>query len=132
MKKILSLMLAAGLLSSCGSIMNGQNQDVVINTVPTGANLWVDGIPAPSTPHIAKLKRSKTHTIRIEKEGYEGVYTTIDRSFSGWVWGNIPLCGLLFWPVGVVVDLCTGGAWTLEELPERIELRPLQKTQNNR
>ncbi len=112
----LGLPLVAGLIiASCATIMHGTSQDIGIMSKPTGATVIIDNKVQGSTPLVASLSRKSSHIVRINLEGYESFETTITRSTSGWVWGNIVFGGL----IGLAVDAITGGLYKLK--PEQIE-----------
>ena len=99
------------LLFGCATILHkGGKQWVAITSTPPGATATVDGFQTIQTPGQLKLKRGKDHIVLVEKEGYEPAQTMIDHDFSGWVFGNIILGGL----IGLAVDFGTGGAYNLE------------------
>lgn len=127
MKKVLSLILTAGLMSSCASVINGRTQDVGISSNPAGALVKVDGIDKGMTPCNLLLKRDESHTVTIEKEGYQPASATLSKSVSGWVWGNVLIGGL----VGLGVDAITGGFWTLEPENVSVQLVPLNAQPNS-
>lgn len=113
--------LVAG-MSGCASIMSGTTQSLLINSNPSGATVEVDGLQA-RTPAKLELKRNQaSHSVRIKKEGFETAQLSIGRQFNPWVAGN------LFWgygfPIGVLVDLVTGGAWDLENDSLNVSLSP--------
>ncbi|MCX6832967.1 MAG: PEGA domain-containing protein [candidate division Zixibacteria bacterium] len=109
----LILMLAA--VYGCATIMHGTSQDIGITSRPTGAQVTVDNKDFGKTPVVAGLSRKDHHIVKIELEGYEIFETTITRSTSGWVWGNIIFGGL----IGLAVDAITGGLYKLN--PEQVE-----------
>jgi hypothetical protein len=105
----------AGLsLSACATIIHGTRQEVGISSSPTGAEVWVDNIKMGETPVVAKLRRKDTHTVKLILPGYQPYETTITRSVSGWVWGNIAVGGL----IGLGVDAISGGMYKLS--PEQV------------
>ena len=85
-----------------------------ISSSPTGAEVWVDNVKMGETPVVAKLRRKDTHTVKLVLPGYQPYETTITRSVSGWVWGNIALGGL----IGLGVDAASGGMYKLS--PEQV------------
>jgi len=108
--------LAAALfLQGCCSIMHGSSQAVGISSNPSGATVTVDKQDFGTTPIIATLTRKDHHIIHIDLDGYEPFETTLTRSTSGWVWGNIAFGGL----IGLAVDAMTGGLYKLT--PEQVE-----------
>lgn len=99
-------------LSSCCSIVNGRSQDVKFSASPAGAKLIVDGQDRGTVPQVVSLKRSQTHTIRIEAPGYAPYEAVLDGSVSGWVFGNIALGGL----IGLAVDFGTGAIYVFDDV----------------
>lgn len=91
--------------TGCATIMHGRHQDIGIASTPSGATAKVDGttVITPSTLH---LKRNRSYSVQIEKEGYEPGGATFTSHLSGWLWGNVFFGGL----VGLLVDFITGGA----------------------
>lgn len=86
-----------------------------MNSVPSGAKVFHNGIPAGTTPAVLELKRNAHHIIRVEKEGFSPYEESLTRSTSGWVWGNIFFGGL----IGLAVDAMDGAIYNVE--PQRIQ-----------
>jgi len=107
---------------ACGTIMQGTTQQVGISSNPSDASVSINGQNHGNTPMIIDLKRKDSHMVKIELDGYQPYETTLTRSTSGWVWGNIVFGGL----IGLVVDASAGGMYKLT--PEQIdsELRSVQ------
>lgn len=117
MKYLLPILLVTILFSAqaCGSIMHGSTQQVGISSSPSSADVTINGQSYGTTPMIVDLKRKDSHMVTIELDGYQTYETTLTRSTSGWVWGNIVFGGL----IGLVVDASTGGMYKLT--PEQLE-----------
>jgi PEGA domain len=113
-----TLMLCGAITSSflfgCATIIHGTRQEVGISSSPTGAEVWVDNVKMGEAPVVAKLRRKDTHTVKLVLPGYQPYETTITRSVSGWVWGNIAIGGL----IGLGVDAVSGGMYKLS--PEQV------------
>ena len=77
--------------------------------------MTVNGVELGQTPVIAELSRKEQHFVTIELDGYMPYETTLTKSVSGWVWGNILFGGL----IGLAVDAISGGLYNLT--PEQIE-----------
>jgi len=93
--------------SSCASIISGTKQKVDVNTQPTGAKVFVNGIDQQVvTPTIINVPRKKAVTYSFQKQGYENGTVTEYGSFNPVAIGNIILGGI----PGALVDLGTG-AW---------------------
>ena len=97
------------LLTACATIINGTSQSISISSQPTGAQVFVDGVPMGVTPVAPDLKRKDKHLIRIEMEGYEPFELQLNRGVSGWIAGNIIFGGL----IGLAVDAMTGAMYKL-------------------
>ena len=109
-------------LTGCCSIIHGTSQGIPVNSVPSGAKVFHNGIPAGTTPAVLELKRNAHHTIRVEKEGYSPYEESLTHSTSGWVWGNIFLGGL----IGLAIDAVDGAIYNVE--PQRIQATLLPVT----
>ena len=96
-------------VSACGTIIHGSNQQVSFASEPTGAQVLVDGLDLGTTPMVTNLSRKDTHTVEFRLNGYSPKSAIINRSVSGWVWGNIVFGGL----IGLGVDAVTGGMYKL-------------------
>ena len=116
------VLIAALTLGACASIIHGTHQDVGISSDPTGASVTVDGHLEGKTPYVASLRRKDNHVVRIELPGYKPFETTVTRSVSGWVWGNIVFGGL----IGLAVDAISGGLYKLT--PEQVSATLLAKS----
>ncbi len=108
MRIALTLTLAFA-LSACGTIIHGSNQQVSFTSEPTGAEVIVDGLSLGSAPLVTALSRKDTHTVEFKLDGYAPKSAIVNRSVSGWVWGNIIFGGL----IGLGVDAVTGGMYKL-------------------
>ncbi len=112
--RALTSVLCITILTGCATIMHGTTQSVGISSNPSGATVTVNGMAYGRTPVIADLKRKDNHIVRLELSGYKPYETTLTRSTSGWVWGNIVIGGL----VGLVIDAVGGGLYKLT--PEQV------------
>ena len=72
MKKIVSVLTVSSLLifQSCSLLNQKLTQEVPVTSSPVGARIIVDGKDTGQAPLMLTLKKNKSHTIRIEKEGY--------------------------------------------------------------
>lgn len=108
------LLLTAG----CATIMHGTSQEISISSVPSGAEVIVNGQTHGLTPVVADLKRKDQHLIQIQLDGYQPFEIRLVRRTSGWVWGNIVLGGL----IGLAVDAISGGLYKISPDEVRAEL----------
>jgi hypothetical protein len=72
MKKILLGMMAIATLSfGSATIFSGTTQAISIDSIPSGAKVYVDGQLRGTTPTSVMMKKSlSSHTIRVQKDGY--------------------------------------------------------------
>jgi hypothetical protein len=102
-------------LTSCGTIVNGPSQSVAINSMPAGANVFVDSCYRGMTPIAVNMSRNEDHNVIIELDGFEPYQIHFSRKMSKWVFGNIVFGGI----IGVAVDAVSGGLYRLT--PEQIQ-----------
>lgn len=117
--KYLSLLLIGFLvltMTGCASIVNGVRQDVGVSSSPAGALAQSNYGLSCLTPCILSLPRRNSHTILIQKQGYEDGSASIASSPSGWLWGDLVFGGL----IGLVIDFASGGAYKLK--PESVNV----------
>ncbi len=107
-------------LTACATVIHGTRQDVGISSSPSGATVRIDGTDAGTTPLIVPLARRSSHVVSVTADGYAPCETTVTRTASGWVWGNLVVGGV----VGFVVDASSGGLWNLEPDSDSCALRP--------
>jgi len=104
------LMAVATGLCGCATIINGKKQTITINTEPAGATARVRGqAQGVKTPGTVTVNRSDLITLVISREGYTTKQVNLDRERSPWFWGNLPLCAVIFAPLGMAVDGISGG-----------------------
>ena len=91
------LVTSVFLFQSCATIIRGTTQKIPVTSNPLGAKIMVDGIEIGNTPIELKLKKKKSHLIRIEKQGYNPFEIRITRkpSFLISFFGNAYLGGTI-------------------------------------
>jgi hypothetical protein len=123
MKKVFAVSLLS-LTTACASITAPSKQTVVVDTVPSGAEVRIDN-QVQTSPAIFTLKGKSDYTVVAEKDGYKptaGVINSEPRLLAT-IGGNI-----LWLPVGVAIDFLTGSMFKLDTNVS-IPLRPIdQKT----
>ena len=102
--------------AGCSTVIHGTRQKIGLSSNPSGAQVLVDGKSACVTPCIYKMSRRRGHTIEFLRDGYEERGYTITRDASGWMFGNLIIGG----PVGLAIDLLSGGGFILE--PKTIDV----------
>jgi hypothetical protein len=116
---VVSLSVAAVLLSGCASLINGTHQSVPIATDPPGTTIQVGGNQY-LTPVDASLARNRDYQVVATKAGYQTQTAEIRSSFSGWTF--LDLVFIIPW----AVDLADGAAYKLEPESIQLQLRPTE------
>jgi hypothetical protein len=97
-KPILALLLTSIIFfQSCMTIIHGTFKELPVTSHPVGAKIIADGEEVGFTPLILELKRKKSHSIRIEKEGYAPFAIIIKRKNR--------------WLESILLNWLSGGAW---------------------
>jgi len=113
MKKL--IITAIIFLSSCGTMMNGSNQKVLIQSDPFGARVIIDDQDYGKTPVDISLPRQKRIVGRLIKDGFEDDGFVIHSNASKWsTWGNFAFMSLAS-PLFIGVDVLTGSYWNYEK-----------------
>ena len=123
MKKLLktgALVMFAG-LAGCASITEGTDQQVTVDTDPSGATCNLSrggetvGVVNP-TPGTVTLSKSKDDvSVECKKEGYQTKARSLNSEFEGMTFGNIIFGGI----IGVGVDAASGA---MNEYPNQVRL----------
>lgn len=117
MKKFLLTVVSMLALSGCASIVNGQNQNVSINTFPeTGATCQLNNDEGtwfiPATPGSVMINRSGSDlTVICKKEPVSGT-AVVSSHTKGMAFGNIVFGGI----IGAAVDAGNGAAFDYPSL----------------
>ncbi|HXU74529.1 MAG TPA: serine/threonine-protein kinase [Polyangia bacterium] len=53
-------------------------EEVIVDSVPPGAKIWVDGAPFADTPETVKVEKGKTRTVVLKKDGFVDQEQTVD------------------------------------------------------
>ncbi|MDP1663074.1 MAG: PEGA domain-containing protein [Phycisphaerales bacterium] len=64
-------------LATSQTVLQGNKQMVEIRSDPAGAKVSIAGYPARTTPTFIMLARGHSHTVRLSKDGYKDVTTTL-------------------------------------------------------
>lgn len=114
------------LLSSCGTVTRGREEDVTIQSMPANASIKTStGQYCPQSPCTIRVERRKSFTATAELEGYQSgtidIKTKIsDRGAAGFA-GNVLVGGV----IGMGVDAATGAALDHYPNPALIVLQPV-------
>ena len=96
------LLAACAVSSGCATAINGRTQRVAVASSPPGAQVYLHDVPVGVTPTFVDVsRRDPDLQLRLEKEGYESTVFPLERSRSGWSWGNVLFAGVPFNDYGV-------------------------------
>ena len=99
-------------MMSCATLFSPKkNPQVLIQTNPVDAEVYINGEFSGNTPLVQKLSHKETYSISVEKEGYRPQRRFIrPRLGVGWIILDI-LGGL----IPIIVDVATGDWFELDE-----------------
>lgn len=104
MKKI--VLFGALLLSACGTVFNGTEQDISFDSNLKGVKIFVDGMQICKTPCVYPLERKSGSVVVVaKKKGYEDKQIVLRSGLN-----NASILNLTFWP-SWLTDVATGGMW---------------------
>ena len=104
MKKI--VLFGALLLSACGTVFNGTEQDISFDSNLKGVTIFVDGMQICKTPCVYPLERKSGSVVVVaKKKGYEDKQIVLRSGLN-----NASILNLTFWP-SWLTDVATGGMW---------------------
>lgn len=111
MKNLANIVLILCLLvsTSCAALFNGSRGKVQVNSNPSGAEVFVDGVRSGKTPILLKLDSRKPHVLTLKNGGKEESYTLNNKLGAGWIVLDV-LGGL----APIVIDAATGAWYTLD------------------
>ena len=145
MKLLRTIALAAVLaMAGCATLFNGTSQRIQVISEPPGAEVFLDGELAGTTPtEVVVSRRLAEHEFRVVEESGNAQYRWLRRGLDDRAWLNIFSGAFVGWGayfrsaednlegnlgigifaalIPIVVDLGLGGA---HEFPDRIEFGP--------
>ncbi len=122
--RILAVVMTAGLLSGCASIMlSGTRQSIRVSSMPSAAVVKIEGVERGRTPLNVKLERMKPQVIRLELEGYRPYEVVPDQKLNPLVWGNVVFL-IPGMAIGLLVDLSYGAGYNL--VPRQVHAQLVQ------
>ena len=105
-------------ISGCASIFKGANEDVKVESSPSGAEVVVNGQPKGTTPVTLSLESKETYDFTFKKKGYEDRHLSVGHGLgAGWV-----VLDVLLGIIPVVVDAVTGAWYSLDRTSISVEL----------
>ena len=143
MKLLRTIALAAVLaMAGCATLFNGTSQRIKVISEPPGADVFLDGELAGTTPtEIVVSRRRREPELRVVDESGNAEYRWLRRSLSGRTWLNVsagaffgysaygyfdqeegnPGAGIFVSFVPMIIDMALGGAY---KFPSRLDFNP--------
>jgi len=111
-------------MMGCATIFKGSKADINVNSQPSDATVYINGIDKGSTPQTMSLARGENHILTFKKDGYKDVKVEVNKKFDGatTILGNIVSWAL----VGIVVDVATGAAYSLKPADVQANLNKMK------
>ncbi len=119
---LVSIVCLGLVFAGCATIVGGTSQNVSINSNVKGADVIVNGETVGKTPYNGPIKRGKTTTVTLQKDGYDPKTITLSTEIESIFWGNIIIGGVL----GSTTDLATGGMYKYAPATLQIDLDKAQ------
>lgn len=130
MKRLITALVAAWMLTGCATIVSSETQQVLLQTQPPGVKFVVQdergkAVAEGYTPKSVTLAKSdgdyfgkKKYLVMLERAGYVPQTVALKTSANLWyLLGNIPLLGFPGW---LVVDPFYGGMYKID--PPRLQI----------
>jgi hypothetical protein len=124
-----SLAAVSVLLSACATITRGTNQNFVVESSPSEANVKLSTGQTCVTPCTLRMKRKSEFVVTIAKDGYQTQEAHIHGVMKGGggaaMAGNVIFGGL----IGAGVDASNGSLMNLKPNPLQVTLVPVGATE---
>ena len=104
MARLSMLLLAAVVITGCGTLFNAKVKTISMSSNPTQAEVWINGTMRGTTPLSLELDNQRSHTVVFRKEGHADVACEL-RSNTGAGWIILDILGGL---IPVIIDAATG------------------------
>lgn len=109
---------------SCATIFKGSSAEVRINSQPSDADITINEIDKGTTPQTLNLSRDQDHILTFQKDGYQDVKFEVNKKFDV---GTTVVGNLFSWSLlGVIVDVASGAAYSLEPADVQANLEEMQ------
>ena len=113
-----ALAIVLALSSGCASVFRGSSEKLIIQSVPSGAEVKLSSGQAGVTPWEVEVKRKDTIFVTITKAGYKPLETAVISSIDGASLGIGTAANILFLPiVNDIVDYKTGANFSHKPNP---------------
>jgi len=99
--RLVVMVLAVAMACGCATIIKGSSADVLVESNPPGADVYIDDEYRGVTPLTVELdQRCGDYAIRMSKQGHDDATGEVTTGFSGWT----------IWPSFLIIDGLIGNA----------------------
>jgi len=120
-KWIVPALFVGVLISGCATIMEGKTQSVTFNSVPSGADVYLNGRHLGKTPLSITIDKPKENgQLKFSKKGYKDIELVANKKMSSWLLGNIIFGGTF----GTSTDYASGAMYEYEPNNYQVTLEP--------
>lgn len=120
-KQIIPVLFISVLISGCATIMEGKTQSVTFNSVPSGADVYLNGRHLGTTPLSITIDKPKENgQLKFSKKGYKDIEIVANKKMSSWLLGNIIFGGTF----GTSTDYASGALYEYEPNNFQVTLEP--------
>ena len=125
----LACLLIAG--AGCASIVRGSSEKLIIQSVPSGAQVALSTGQAGVTPWEVEIKRKDTIFVTVNKSGYKEMTTALISSVDGASLGIGTVANLVTLPIlNDVIDYKTGANFSHKPNPLIVTLIPVNSAES--
>ncbi len=105
-------LVSCSALPGCAALLSENAATITIHSEPSGALVYVDGLPAGITPLRVQVLNHEPHVVHVALSGLRAQTCTFGTSgAAGW----LILDFLVTTPVGMIIDLVRGDWRTLDQ-----------------
>jgi hypothetical protein len=125
MNKIIQSFLLIAFINfiGCATVFNGSSDTIDLSSEPSGAKVYVNGLPEGKTPLKLTLKKGKEYILEFKLKDYEDKSLRLSYSLAaGWL-----IADILLTFVGLIVDAITGAWYNLDLDAYKANLEPISK-----
>jgi hypothetical protein len=97
------LVASTSMLTGCATILGPRTHQISVDSAPSGANVWVDGSYAGTTPLVVKIDRGRPADIALALDGERQRCAIPMQLSGGWL-----VVDLVFGLIPLIVDAATG------------------------
>ena len=123
MKAQIGVFVVALSQSGCATMLKGTNEQIMVTSDPSGANVNVNGQGEGTTPYVANVPSKQNLEIEVSKPGYQPTTVADNTSFR---WGY-EIWSFVEFVIPLGVDMADGAAWGHDQKMVAAHLNPVSQ-----